>query len=233
MTIAAAFTAGDSDNLMVGRNGVFYDRKGRDWDATITKVIENPISIQQAFWAPYKKFVRLIEEQVAKRAAAGAAASDARMAGAATVVTSAEAKPPEPKKIDVGTVAALGVAVGAIGAFFATVLGLLGNVTALPFWKARGKSDAVKIAQTAHAATAAIETAAGMGNWNEAKAQNTTLGQQCAACHGVYRERGEDGGEFVARGRGHGAECMRSARGGVGGVRDGRAPRRASRNHFP
>jgi hypothetical protein len=37
MTIAAAFTNGDSDNLMVGRNGVFYDRHGRDWDATITK----------------------------------------------------------------------------------------------------------------------------------------------------------------------------------------------------
>src|SRR6185436_11638324 len=38
MTIAAAFTNGDSDNLMVGRNGIFYDRSGRDWDATITKI---------------------------------------------------------------------------------------------------------------------------------------------------------------------------------------------------
>ena len=37
LQIVAAFTAGDSDNLMVGRNGVFYDRKGQDWDATITK----------------------------------------------------------------------------------------------------------------------------------------------------------------------------------------------------
>jgi hypothetical protein len=27
----AAFTAGDVDNLMVGRNGVFYDRKGWGW----------------------------------------------------------------------------------------------------------------------------------------------------------------------------------------------------------
>ena len=56
MTIAAAFTAGDSDNLMVGRNGVFYDRKGRDWDATIVKIVEHPISIRQAFWLPYKQF---------------------------------------------------------------------------------------------------------------------------------------------------------------------------------
>jgi len=68
------------------------------------------------------------------------------------------------------------------------------------FWKARGKADAVKIAQTAHAAAQAIQTAAAMGNWNEAKAQNTTLGQQCAACHGVYRERGEDGSFFIKPG---------------------------------
>ena len=80
MQIVAAFTGGDSDNLMVGRNGIFYDRKGRDWDATITKIIDNPISIRQAFWAPYKKLVRMIEEQVAKRAAAADAAAHAKLA---------------------------------------------------------------------------------------------------------------------------------------------------------
>ena len=111
--IVAAFTDGDSDNLMVGRNGIFYDRQGRDWDATITKIIDNPISLRQSFWAPYKKFVRMIEEQIAKRAAAADAANNAQLQNAA-----AGSLPPEPpKKIDVGTVAALGVAVGAIGAF--------------------------------------------------------------------------------------------------------------------
>jgi hypothetical protein len=69
--IAACFTQGDSDFLMVGRNGIFYDRKGRDWDATITKVLDNPISIRQAFWAPYKKFLRMIEEQVGLRRETG------------------------------------------------------------------------------------------------------------------------------------------------------------------
>ena len=86
MQIVAAFTGGDSDNLMVGRNGIFYDRKGRDWDATITKIIENPISIRQAFWAPYKKVVRMIEEQVAKRAAAADAAATQKLGASATAV---------------------------------------------------------------------------------------------------------------------------------------------------
>lgn len=51
-TVVAVFTDGDSDNLIVGRNGVFYDRKGLDWDATITKIVANPISIREAFWSP-------------------------------------------------------------------------------------------------------------------------------------------------------------------------------------
>ena len=70
MVIAAAFTGGDSDFLMVGRNGVFYDCQGRDWDATIIKIIHHPISIRQAFWSPYKRVGKMIREQVIKRAAA-------------------------------------------------------------------------------------------------------------------------------------------------------------------
>jgi hypothetical protein len=122
--IVAAFTDGDSDNLMAGRNGIFYDRKGVDWDATITKIVDNPISIRQAFWAPYKKFVRMIEEQIAKRAAAADAAATDKLATAATAVAKADqpaAKPAEPKKLDIGVVAALGVAFGAIGTAFATL----------------------------------------------------------------------------------------------------------------
>jgi hypothetical protein len=124
MQIVAAVTAGDSDNLMVGRNGLFYDRQGRDWDATITKIVDNPISIRQAFWSPYKKFVRFLEEQVAKRAAAGDADSQSMLSAAATATAHVgSAKPPETKKVDVGTVAALGVAVGAIGAFITALVG--------------------------------------------------------------------------------------------------------------
>jgi hypothetical protein len=125
-TIAAAFTAGDSDHLMVGRNGVFYDRNGLDWDATITRIIDNPISIRQAFFAPYKKFIRLVEEQVAKRAAAAESAAEMKLGEVATHVASLKATPPAgtpgPKKIDVGTVAALGVALGSFATFMGVVI---------------------------------------------------------------------------------------------------------------
>lgn len=135
-SVVAAFTNGDADNLMVGRNGVFYDRKGRDWDATISKIIDNPISIRQAFWAPYKKLVRMIEEMAAKRAAAADAAADAKLASAANATVNADKNAKaEPKKIDPGTVAAMGVAFGAIGALITTLIGQATGLFALPFWQ--------------------------------------------------------------------------------------------------
>ena len=140
--IAACITQGDSDYLFVGRNGLFYDRQGRDWDATITSIVDNPISVRQAFFAPYKKFLRMIEEQVAKRAAAAEAASNARLAAAADKTANVDkaapapaappAKPGEPKKVDVGAVAAIGVAIS--GAVTALTL-ILGYVFGLAAWQ--------------------------------------------------------------------------------------------------
>ena len=127
LTIAAAFTSGDGDNLMVGRNGVFYDRKGQDWDANIIKIIECPISIRQAFWSPYKRAIRMVEEQIAKRAAAADASATNNLVQAGAVASAsgpapAPAAAPAKPKIDVGTVAALGVAVGAITGAMGVIL---------------------------------------------------------------------------------------------------------------
>ena len=122
MSIVAVFSQGDDDNLMVGRNGIFYDRKGRDYDATISKIVSNPISIRQAFFSPYKKLVRMIEEMASKRAAAADADVNAKLQSAASSAVTAGQKAPEPpKKMDVGVVAAIGVALGAISTVLATV----------------------------------------------------------------------------------------------------------------
>jgi hypothetical protein len=142
LTIAAAFTAGDSDQLMVGRNGVFYDRQGRDWNATITKLVEHPISLRQAFWSPYKRLMRMVGEQLQKIAASKAAAVEGKLAEAAVGVGKkvdappAAAKPAAQQAFDVGKFAgifaAIGLAVGAIGTALAAVLtGLL----ALKWWQ--------------------------------------------------------------------------------------------------
>ncbi|MFN7589896.1 MAG: hypothetical protein ACK5UQ_15560 [Planctomycetota bacterium] len=129
MNVACAFTAGDSDNLFEGRNGIFYDRKGRDWDATIAKIVSNPISIRQAFWSPYKKVLRGIQEAIAKKAADADSAATAKLAAGAQAAGEAAVKggaPPKPK-FEVGTIAALGVAVtGITGVFTALLTSFLG-----------------------------------------------------------------------------------------------------------
>ncbi len=123
LTVCVAVTDGDSDNLMVGRNGLFYDREGLDYDARITKIVDNPISLRQAFWSPYKKFVRMVEDLLAKRAAAADADSSAMVGSAAEATASADKAAPAPAKpIDVGTVAAIGVAVGGISAAIGALL---------------------------------------------------------------------------------------------------------------
>ncbi len=125
-SIAAAFTAGDADQLMVGRNGVFYDRQGRDWDATITKIVDHPISLRQAFWSPYKRLARLVAEQLQKMAANKSRETDARLAAAALQAPKAGAAAAAPAAFDIGKFAgifaAIGLAVGAIGTALASVL---------------------------------------------------------------------------------------------------------------
>ena len=128
LSIVAAFTGGDSDNLLVGRNGIFYDRAGLDWDATITKIVDNPISVRQAFWSPYKKLVRMLEERAAKQAADADAAANAQLtavanAPAAGSGTAAGGKP----AFDPSVIALLSLALGSLAAAGASILVFLGK----------------------------------------------------------------------------------------------------------
>jgi hypothetical protein len=139
MTIVAGLTDGDADNLMVGRNGIFYDRQGRDWDATVVKLVEHPISVRQAFWSPYKRIGRMVQEQIQKFAASrDQSVEEEAMSGVTGAVARAEAGQAgaAPSSFDIakfaGIFAAIGLAIGAIGtALAAMVAGLF----SLAWWQ--------------------------------------------------------------------------------------------------
>jgi hypothetical protein len=132
-SVVAAFTAGDADLLMVGRNGVFYDRQGRDWNATIVRLVQQPISLRQAFWSPYRRAARLVFEQLQKMAANKATASSVQLSQSVMNAATGDkpAKSAAASAFDVGKFAgifaAIGLALGALGtAVAATLTGLLG-----------------------------------------------------------------------------------------------------------
>jgi cytochrome c551/c552 len=61
------------------------------------------------------------------------------------------------------------------------------------FWKKRGSADAVKWAADARLHVETLERSMASGTWDDAKNAATALQQTCSACHGVYRERQDDG----------------------------------------
>ena len=117
LQIVAAMTQGEIKNLSVGKNGVFYDNDGLDYDATVFKIIENPISIRQAFWTPYRKMAKWVEDKINK----SAAEKDAKAFDDMTAKADAAADPNAEKKsaFDIakfaGIFAAIGMALGMIG----------------------------------------------------------------------------------------------------------------------
>ena len=147
MPIVAAITVGDTQNISVGKNGIFYDRQGHDWDACVTAIVDNPISIGQAAWSPYRKMAEFIEEKVRSMAAAkesqltekATASIDAKAETAAAATAEAAAAGPKAapaaqtgsgenaaaKSFDIakfaGIFAAIGMAIGFIGSFLTTL----------------------------------------------------------------------------------------------------------------
>jgi len=135
LQIVAAVTVGEVGNLIVGKNAIYYDNAGVEWDAVITKIVDNPISVMQAFWNPYRRMATAVENLINK----SAAEKDAKMMANATAKINAApaslpaapaegaestAKPATPP-FDIakfaGIFAAIGMAVGMIGSALAAL----------------------------------------------------------------------------------------------------------------
>lgn len=125
MQIVAAVTVGDIRNLKVGKNALFYDRQGRDWEAEVVKIIDNPISIGQAFWSPYRKLGDWVSGLITKSAAEKEKKSFADMtAKLQTPPAAGQAAQPAPFDVArfAGIFAAIGLAIGSIGTFLTSLL---------------------------------------------------------------------------------------------------------------
>jgi len=144
ISIAAAMTQGDIRNLEVGKNCIFYDRSGLDYDAVVTKIIDNPISIRQAFWTPYRKFANWVSDLVNKSVAEKESKGLEEMkANATTATEQAKAQAEKGGKVEpqkppfdiakfAGIFAALGMALGMIGTALVSVAS---GMSGLNWWQ--------------------------------------------------------------------------------------------------
>lgn len=130
LQICAAVTVGEIGDLVVGKNAIFYDNNGLDWDAVVTKIVDNPISVAQAFWSPYRRMATAVENLITKSAADKDAkmmknATDKINAAPAALPANADAAKTAAPPFDIakfaGIFAAIGMALGMIGTALVTV----------------------------------------------------------------------------------------------------------------
>ncbi|MBR5583242.1 MAG: hypothetical protein IKW21_01805, partial [Lachnospiraceae bacterium] len=140
--IVAAVTVGEIGNLVAGKNAIYYDNQGVEWDAVITKIVDNPISVKQAFWSPYRRMATVVENLINK----SAADKDAKMMADATAKINAApanipakgegdakaATPPFDIAKFAGIFAAIGMALGMIGTALSS---LAKGIFALEWWQ--------------------------------------------------------------------------------------------------
>lgn len=137
-SICAVVTAGTVGQLYVGRNGVFYDRDGKDWDAVITKVVESQVSLSEAFWAPWKKLGEAIGGMVKKflgdrESSVNGAMASGKLPPAATAENGkANNNGGAGGAAIASSVAAIGIGIGMVGAALA---GLMSALSALAWWE--------------------------------------------------------------------------------------------------
>ena len=141
MQIVAAMTVGDIRHLKVGKNALFYDRQGRDWEAEVVKIIDNPISIGQAFWSPYRKLGEWVSGLITKSAAEKEKKSFADMTAKLQTTPAAPAaaqQPAQPAPFDIakfaGIFAAIGMAVGYIGSFLTSLATGVKSIAQTAWW---------------------------------------------------------------------------------------------------
>lgn len=158
--VAVPVTSGDAAGVVVGKRGVFTDPAGTQYDATVTQIVRNPVSLWEAATAPFVRirdavgarvssFVesgdKAMEAMVTRaNTAAGAAAERGTTAASATTAAAtatAEREQTQAAQASAGqlagSVAAIGIALAAVGStvgFLASTgreLGFLGIVKVL------------------------------------------------------------------------------------------------------
>ncbi|MFH1690996.1 MAG: hypothetical protein ABIC68_00280, partial [Candidatus Omnitrophota bacterium] len=114
--IVTAVTSGSAGGLRIGKRGIFFTIDGREWDAEVVDIVENPISPWESVKAPFKQFTGFIRKQIDKFSKSRQAKLEASVAA------------PSASGITRDLLLGGGIAIAALGSSFAYITKALSQV---------------------------------------------------------------------------------------------------------
>ena len=129
--VAVPATSGGKGNLCVGKRGVFSDIHGKESDAVIVQIIENPIALREALVSPFIRLGRLVTGKIESITSSAEEKFDSGAAAALDRVTTAP--PPQPAQRQGfassggAQLMGMGLALAAVGSAVAYVTKTLGE----------------------------------------------------------------------------------------------------------
>jgi len=129
--VAVPVTAGNRGNLCLYKRGLFVDVDGNQYDARVVEIIENPISLQEAFVAPFIRLGRLLTGKIESLTTRAEKKLDADTTRAVSQITADDAQVSTSKQsAPTGSMLmGAGVAVAALGSALAYITKTLADTS--------------------------------------------------------------------------------------------------------
>ena len=135
--IAVPVTSGSRGILYVGKRGVFHEVDGREMDAFVVGIVENPVSLWEAVMAPFRRLGRAVTGKIESITGAAEEKLDAAGSEAVSGVQAAFAEKPPASQVPSapsgqaigGLLAGGGIALAALGSSAAFVVKTFASLT--------------------------------------------------------------------------------------------------------
>jgi hypothetical protein len=133
--VAVPVTRGRGAHLEVGKRGIFHDVEGKEYDAIVTQVIRQPVSLWEAMMMPFERIGRFVGSKVEALASSGGKEFDQMLeqgyarSTAAPAATAAAPAAASPAAGLGGLIAAGGIAFAAVGSALAFIVSQTKSLT--------------------------------------------------------------------------------------------------------
>lgn len=137
MKLAVAVTSGNIRNFFPNKHGIFFSADGEVWDAKITDLVQQPVSVSEALRMPFYKFGEFIGGQADRFFSTKSSEAQKQLGSSFNAAASAAVAPPAAAPVKVQTPAVSGsmmlmgggIGIAALGSSIAFIVKSLANIS--------------------------------------------------------------------------------------------------------